>query len=76
MIGKQISFEDVASMELKRLHEAQSDVHDNIHFTVRSLKEFEVSHSVNLFGDWLASSKEPDLLDLQEIPYKMPVPAS
>jgi len=30
MVGKQVSFEDVAPMELKRIHEAQSDVHNNI----------------------------------------------
>lgn len=62
MIGKQISFEDVAPMELKKLHEAQSDVHDNIHFIARSLDEFRAAPSVNLLGDWLAFAKNPDLL--------------
>jgi hypothetical protein len=67
VIGKQISFEDVAPMELKRIHEAQSDVHDNIHFTSRSLDDFRNAHSVTLLGDWLANSSEPDLLELKNI---------
>lgn len=63
IIGKQVSFEDVAPMELKRLHEAQSDVHDNIHFKVKSLEEFKAARSVNLLGSWLSNSQELDLVD-------------
>lgn len=64
LLGKQVSFQDIAPMELKRVHEAQSDVHDNIHFTARSLEEFQAARSVRLLGDWLAEGKEPDLIDL------------
>lgn len=63
-VGKQVSFKDIVPMELKRLHEAQSDVHDNIHFTARSLDEFQAARSVKLLGEWLAECSEPDLMDL------------
>jgi len=59
---RQFSLEDVAPMELKRFHEAQSNVHDNIHFVARSLEEFKISPSASLLGEWLAHSREPDLL--------------
>jgi hypothetical protein len=49
-------------MELKHVHDAQSDVHDNIHFTAHSLEEFQAARSVRLLGDWLAEGKEPDLI--------------
>lgn len=64
VIGKQISFEDVAPMELKRLHEAQSDVHDNIGITARSLDDLRASPSLNLLCGWLAKSREADLIQL------------
>jgi hypothetical protein len=67
MIGKQISFEDIAPMELRRIHEAQSDVHDNISICARSLAEFRASHSMNLLGSWLANSQDPDLMDLPDL---------
>lgn len=70
VIGKQISFEDIAPMEIKRIHEAQSDIHDNIHFTVKDLEEFHQARSINLLVDWLASSNEPDLLDDKSIKRK------
>ena len=38
--GKQISFEDVAPMEILKLHEAQNDLHDNIQINVKNLKDF------------------------------------
>jgi hypothetical protein len=65
--GKQVSFEDIAPMELKRLHEAQSDVSDNLHITARSVEDFAGKASIRLLAEWLASSTEPDLLEL-EIP--------
>lgn len=49
-------------MELERVHEAESDVHDNIHFTARSLEEYQAARSVRLLGDWLTEGKEPDLI--------------
>ncbi len=63
MVGRQISFEDVAPMRLKRIHEAQSGTHVNIHFNVRTLEDFKQARSVRLLGDWLDSSTEEDLID-------------
>ena len=63
MVRKQISFEDVAPMELKRIHEAQSDVHDNISIRARSLDDLRASPSLNLLADWLLDEGlQPDLL--------------
>jgi hypothetical protein len=60
---RQTSLEDVAPMELKRLHEAQSNVADNIRIAAQSLEEFRSSPSLRRLGDWLATSVEPDLLE-------------
>jgi len=62
MVGKQISFEDVAPMELKRIHEAQSDVHDNISIRACSLDDIRTSPSLKLLSDWLEDGTQPDLL--------------
>ena len=62
MTRRQVSLEDIGPMELKRINEAQSDVHDNISISARSLGEFEASSSIKRFGDWLAYSREPDVL--------------
>ncbi|MBK9926014.1 MAG: hypothetical protein IPP66_12080 [Anaerolineales bacterium] len=62
VVGKQISFDDIAPMELKRIHEAQSDVHDNINITARSLDDLRASPSLSLLADWLANSREADLI--------------
>jgi hypothetical protein len=62
MVGKQVSFEDVAPMELKRIHEAQSDVHNNISIRARSLNDLRASPSLNLLADWLEDGIQPDLL--------------
>lgn len=64
MQRRQYSLEDIAPMDLKRIHEGQSDVHDNIHITARSLEEFGETASIQCLGDWLAHSSEPDLLAL------------
>jgi hypothetical protein len=60
---REYSLEDVAPMELKRLHEGQSQVHDNIRFTPRALPEFEGASSIKRLSDWLADSSDPDLMD-------------
>lgn len=62
VVGKQISFEDIAPMELRRIHEAQSDVHDNISIRARSLNDLRVSQSLKLLGNWLEDGVKPDLL--------------
>lgn len=62
MVGKQVSFEDIAPTELKRIHEAQSDVHDNITIRARSLDDLRASPSLNLLADWLEEGTLPDLL--------------
>lgn len=60
-LGRQTDFRDVAPMELKKAHEGQSDVHNNIRFTARSLQEFGSAPSVAALRHWLVSSREPDL---------------
>lgn len=64
MVGRQTSFEDVAPMELKRLHEAQSDVHDNIRINATSLDDLKRANSLKFFGEWLANQSEEDLIQL------------
>jgi hypothetical protein len=58
----QTSLEDIAPMELKRVNEAQSDVHDNISITAKSLDEFQNAPSIRHLGEWLAHSSESNLL--------------
>lgn len=62
MVGKQVSFEDIAPMELKRAHEAQSDVHDNISIRASSLNDLRSSPSLTLLANWLEEGCQPDLL--------------
>lgn len=62
---RQVSLEDVAPMELKRLNEAQSDVHDNISITARTLDQFYSAPSIRLLAGWLGDSNELDLLEPQ-----------
>lgn len=63
MTRRQTSLEEIAPMELKRVHEAQSNVHDNIRFSPRSMAEFQSSPIVTGLGEWLAASSESDLLE-------------
>jgi len=63
-VGRQTDLDAILPMELKRLNEAQSDVHDNIHFQARSLEEFQKSPELERLGDWLHYSQEPDLLEM------------
>lgn len=60
---RQTSLEDIAPMELKRANEAQSDVHDNISITARSLAEFEFMESIRRLRGWFAHSADLDLLE-------------
>lgn len=60
---RQTRFDDIAPMELKRMNEAQSDVHDNIHITARSLDEFQHNPTIQRVGAWLADSDSPDILE-------------
>ena len=60
---RQTNLDDIMPMQLKRLNEAQSDVHDNISISARSLEEFRASESMTRFADWIAFSMEPDLLE-------------
>ena len=60
---RQVSLEDVAPVKLKRVNEAQSDVHDNFPIAPRTLEEFRTSPSMRRLGDWLAYDDEPDLME-------------
>jgi hypothetical protein len=64
-VRRQTSLEDIAPMELKRLHEAQSEVHNNISITARSAEEFKKAPSIQRLGEWLATSQEFDILEPQ-----------
>jgi hypothetical protein len=65
MTRRQVSLEDALPMELRRINEAQSDVHDNIAFTARSLEDFQATPSLSRLTDWFTSSADPDLLGPQ-----------
>ena len=65
--GKQISFEDVAPMEILKLHEAQNDLHDNIQINVKNLKDFNSKKSIGKIGKWIAQSNEPDVLNFESV---------
>lgn len=68
---RQTSFEEIAPMELKRVHEAQSDIHDNIRIRPRTLAEFRSNPVINRLGEWLAASSECDLLESDYNPSKV-----
>ncbi len=70
MMGRQVDFDPVAPMELKRINEAQSDVHDNIGFRARSLEEFAASPPIRLLSEWMEDGTDPDLMQ------PLPVPAA
>lgn len=59
---RQTSFEDIAPMELLRLHEAQRDVFDNISITAKSLDEFRRARSIQEFSKWVLETDKLDLL--------------
>lgn len=67
MTGLQYSLEDIAPMQLMRINEAQSDVHDNIQITARTLEQFRSAASLSGLADWLASSKLPDLIETLKV---------
>jgi len=60
---RQFSLEDVAEVELKRMNEAQSDVHDNLHFMTKSRDGFAKAASVERLGKWLFDSTATDILE-------------
>ncbi|MBN1566183.1 MAG: hypothetical protein JXA10_20260 [Anaerolineae bacterium] len=63
MLCRQYSLDDALPMQLKRVHEAQSNVHDNIEIAATSLEEFKAFTSLQNLGGWLGESREPDLFD-------------
>lgn len=59
---KQTNLEDIIPMELKKFHEAQSELHNNITITARSLDDFKNSGSYKKLNEWLVNSLEYDLV--------------
>ena len=57
-------------MDLKRINEAQSDVHDNISIASRSLEEFARAKPIRLLSEWIVNGSDPDLM--QPIPVRAP----
>jgi len=68
MMGRQVDFDTALPMELKRVNEATSDVHDNIGIRARSLDEFATSGPIRLLSDWLVDGTDPDLLQPLPLP--------
>ena len=63
IIGKQVMFDDVAPMQLLKLHEADSSVHNNIKITAKNLEDFTSKQSIQLWSNWMAKLNTPDLLN-------------
>lgn len=63
MKRRQTNLEDIIPMELKRFHEAQSELHNNVSYAPRSLEEFTSTASYHLLSDWLCNSREYDVLN-------------
>lgn len=59
---RQTLLEDALPMELKRFHEAQSELHNNVSFTAKSLDEFLNHKSVKKLAHWFSESNEYDIL--------------
>jgi hypothetical protein len=68
MMGRQVDFDAALPMELKRVNEAQSDVHDNIGFSARSLDQFASSVPIRLLSDWIVDGVDPDLMQPLPVP--------
>ncbi|MHB1277542.1 MAG: hypothetical protein ACYC1Q_04025, partial [Bacteroidia bacterium] len=63
MCRRQTNLEDIIPMELKKFHEAQSELHNNVNFKPRSLKEFTDTASYQLLSQWFFNSTEYDVLN-------------
>jgi hypothetical protein len=63
MCRRQTDLQDIIPMELKKFHEAQSELHNNVSFTPRSLKEFQSTESYKLLSTWFFESEEYDVLN-------------
>lgn len=63
MAGRQTSLDSVAPVVLKRLNEADSDLHDNIRMAVESVQELLGNSTVKSVSDWIDSFvNEADLM--------------
>lgn len=63
MARRQTAMDDIAPMQVKRINEAQSDVHDNIEIDAHSLAEFESKRSIQRLRAWMAHSDARDILE-------------
>ena len=63
MLRRQTDLSDVAPMEIKKYHEAQSEVHNNISIAADSLAEFGAAASIQRLRHWLAHSVAEDILE-------------
>ena len=60
---RQVSFDDIAPMELKRINEADSDLHDNVSIRAHSMDEFRSAASIKNLSRWLVDSNSPDFME-------------
>ncbi len=63
MRRRQTNLEDIIPMELKRFHEAQSELHNNVSFTPRSIAALKATQSYQLLSEWFFSSDQYDVLN-------------
>ncbi|MBL7860719.1 MAG: hypothetical protein JNJ65_06105 [Cyclobacteriaceae bacterium] len=62
MKHKQTNMEDILPMELKKFHEAQSELFNNVAIAPKSLDEFKSSVSYKKLSEWMMNSDDYDLL--------------
>ncbi len=63
MCRRQTDLQEIIPMELKKFHEAQSELHNNVSFKPRSLKEFQETESYKLLSDWFFNGTSYDVLN-------------
>jgi len=63
MLRRQTDLSDIAPMEIKKYHEAQSEVHNNISIAANSLADLGNATSIQRLRHWLAHSTDEDILE-------------
>ena len=60
MLRRQVSFEDIAPMEVKALNEAYSNLFDNIYIKASSLDDVKNARSLQAFVNWAHQPNQQD----------------
>lgn len=64
MIARQVSFADVATLELSQQHEADEAGINTLRIRVRSLEELQSVHPIRAWTAWLEDGQAPDFLEM------------